>query len=317
MVLAALGRPKVLREPVAAPGPREVLVAMRRAPINPADLLAIDGRYAFADPLPGRLGAEGVGEVVAVGAAVASIVPGDTVLPLARGNWASHRLLDEQSVVRVPRSLPIDQAAMLRINPATAQRLVSFGASGQGPMPGEWIIQNGGRSAVAHWVRLIASARGCRVVNVVRPEREPCAQRDEIADGDDLPDRVAQHVAGERVALALDCVAGSATGRLAATLSPGGEIVVFGHLSGAPCEIPSMLLTGRGLSLRGFSLRPAESGDSHADIVDLYAGLAEMLALPEASLPIAATYPLDRLDAAIEHSREGRGGRVLLALDSR
>jgi NADPH:quinone reductase-like Zn-dependent oxidoreductase len=236
------------------------------------------------------------------------------VLPRARGNWASHRLLDEQAVIKVPRSLPVDQAAMLRINPATAWRLVS---SGQEMEPSDWIIQNGGRSAVAHWVRRIASARGYRVANIVRPGRTPSVEDDEIVDGDDLPVAVAKHIAGGRVALALDCVAGAATGRLASVLAPGGQIIVYGHLSGAPCEIPSMLLTGRGLSLRGFSLRPAEAGDSHAELASLYAKLAGMMGRPEAALPIAATYPLAQLDTAIQHAREGRGGRVLLALDGR
>jgi NADPH:quinone reductase-like Zn-dependent oxidoreductase len=316
-VLTAPGRsPVIVREPIPVPGPGDIVVAMRRAPINPADLLMLDGRYAFAAAPPVRLGAEGVGVVTTIGAQVRSIAPGDTVLPLARGNWASHRLLDEQAVIPIPASLPIDQAAMLRINPATAWRLVSLGMSGQKLMAGDWIIQNGGRSAVAHWVRMIAVARGCHVANIVRSGREPRAEDHEIADGDDLTAAVERLAAGARVPLALDCVAGAATGRLAAALSPGGQIIVFGHLSGASCDIPSTLLTGRSLSVHGFSLRPAEAADSHADLVGLYAALADLMARPNAVLPIAATYPLDRLDTAIAHAREGRGGRIMLALDA-
>ncbi|MEI9926982.1 MAG: alcohol dehydrogenase catalytic domain-containing protein [Sphingomonas sp.] len=88
---------------------------MRFAPVNPADLLMIDGRYAHQPSLPCALGAEGAGRVVAIGRGVERLAVGDDVIPLLRGNWASHRLLAEDRLVRVPPALSPMQAAMLRI----------------------------------------------------------------------------------------------------------------------------------------------------------------------------------------------------------
>lgn len=145
-------------------GPDDVLVAMRRAPINPADLLLIDRRYAFPPAYPHILGAEGVGEIIAVGAKVQTLALGDLVLPLSRGNWTSHRLLNQHQLIRLPHSLPLDAAAMLRINPATAWRLLDR----QRGREGEWIVQNGATSVVARWVRRIAADQARNVINVVR-----------------------------------------------------------------------------------------------------------------------------------------------------
>lgn len=294
-----------------APGATEVTVAMRRGPINPADLLMIDGGYAFAEAYPLMLGAEGVGEVTETGSAVVGLRPGDRVIPLSRGNWATHRRLDQNDVVRVPPGLTLDQAATLRINPATALRLTRLAPLS----PGDWIVQNGAASMVARWVRAIAARRGICVIDLVRDGGRSL----EVGHG--LPDTEAaiaaahERTAGAPIRLALDCVAGGASGRLAAMLAPRGLLAVFGHLSGAPCSIASTLLTAKGLEVRGFSLRPAEAADSHADLTRLYDELAALALAADLHPAVSALFPLADLPAAVARARRG-GGRVMIALDA-
>src|SRR5690606_23445 len=139
--------------------PGEVVVAMRFAPINPADLLTIQGDYPHASAFPIRLGAEGVGEVVAIGENVRRFRVGDAVLPLTRGNWCSHRVVHEHELTLSPPGSPLELAAMLRINGSTAWRLISS----RGVGPEDWIVLNGAGSSVAHFVRLLARKRGVRV----------------------------------------------------------------------------------------------------------------------------------------------------------
>ena len=55
--------------------------------------------------------------------------------------------------------------------------------------------------------------------------------------------------------LALDCVGGVSASRLAETLQDGGELVCFGCVTGKPVTVPWTGLVGRGLVVRGFSLR--------------------------------------------------------------
>jgi len=311
-ILRAVGEtPRI--ETLADPGaPRggEVRVRMLRAPINLADRMTISGGYAAMPDLPFVLGAEGVGIVSAIGDGVTNLRVGDHVLPLSRGNWTTLRLLRATDLVRLPADFPIDQAAMLRINPATAWRLLHLARLA----PGDWIIQNGARSSVASLVRAFARTSGVNVVNVVREAGAAPSDGVVLEDSPDLPARAASATGGAPISLGLDCVAGASSGRLAACLAAGGQLVVFGHLSGSPSTIPSTVLTGKQLIVRGFSLRPAEAADSSPALQSLYNALAHALAAPDAHTPVAGLHPLEDLDAALQAS--ARGGRIQLALDA-
>ena len=290
-----------------SPGPGQVRVRMLMAPVNPADRIVIAGGYAAPGGLPEIIGAEGVGQVEEVGAGIAGIGPGERVMLMSRGNWASHRMVGAEEIMPVPNDLDDAQSAMLRINPATAWRLLH-----RLRLPeGAWLIQNAAGSSVARWVRRLARRRGIRTVNVVRRSPLDADGDPVLPDGDDLAGRAAALAAGAPILGALDAVAGEATGRLAECLAPAGEILVFGHLSGRPCSIASTLLTAHGLSLAGFSLRPAEAGESEAQRRLVYAELAEILAgAPE---PVSAVFGLGDIERAL--AARPAGGRVLLALD--
>jgi len=292
-----------LPEP-ARPARGQVLVRMKLAPINPADRLAAAGNYAPLDGLAGPLGAEGMGVVEEVGVGVAGLAPGDHVILLSRGNWAERRLVAAAEVLPVAAALPPAQAAILRINPATAFHLLAS----LDLAPGDWLILNAAGSSVARWVRRLAARNGVRTLNVVRAG--PAGEEGGLwlVDGDDLATRAGPAAGGAPIHAALDAVAGASTGGLAACLAPGGRLLVYGHLSGQPCAIPSALLTTKGLRVQGFSLRPVEA---HVpDLAALYADLATLAAKdPE---PIAAILPMAEVEAALAQPPRGR---VLLALD--
>src|SRR5713226_6291747 len=76
---------------VGDPGPGEVVFDVLAFPINPADVSFCRGSYRLRPPLPATPGAEGVGRVVAVGAGVSHVQPGDLVINLQRENWAQQR----------------------------------------------------------------------------------------------------------------------------------------------------------------------------------------------------------------------------------
>ena len=197
---------------------------------------------------------------------------------------------------------------MLRINPATARLLLR--ATGAGP--GDAIVQNGAGSAVGQWVRWFAAQADVAVIDVVRnPQgRLPGA----ITDAPDLAARVRSAAGGRPLRAALDCVAGSASGRLAECLSPGGRLMVFGHLSGEPVTIRSQVLTGGGLAVCGFSLRPAEAELGAAGVRLLFDALFEQLRDFPPDLPVHSCLPFTRIDAAIAVARAGQVGRVLINL---
>src|SRR5262249_26615220 len=123
------------------------------------------GSYRLRPPLPATPGAECVGRVSAVGAGVTALKPGDLVINMQRENWTQRRRIKASDAVPIPAGLDLKQAAMLRINPATAQLLLEDHVALQ---PGDWVVQNVANSAVGRHLIVIAKARGWRTINVVR-----------------------------------------------------------------------------------------------------------------------------------------------------
>src|SRR5690606_36632513 len=73
-----------------------------------------------------------------------------------------------------------------------------------------------------------------------------------LIDGPDLHAQGKQLVGDGALPYAFDAIGGSATARLAACVSPGGDVVNYGVLSGEPCQVSGVDLIFRGVSLRGF-----------------------------------------------------------------
>src|SRR3954471_16308555 len=74
--------------PLPDPGPDEVVVKMNAAPINPADLNSIEGKYPIKAALPATPGMEGAGVVIEKGTSVRDLAIGTPViLPHSFGTW--------------------------------------------------------------------------------------------------------------------------------------------------------------------------------------------------------------------------------------
>lgn len=302
------GRTHLVELPMpSGPG---LLVRMLRAPVNPADLLVIDGRYAFALDADEPIGAEAVGIVEAVTGEISDLSIGDLVLPLSRGNWCRYRIMQRSDLIALPKGIDLSQAAMLRINPLTARLLIEAA----GAVSGDLIVQNAASSAVARWVRVIAAQMNIAIIDVVR--RADSALPDAIVDGPDLAARVHAVAQGRPVRAALDCVAGPASGRMAECLAPGGRLIVFGHLSGESINVRSPLLTGGQLSIQGFSLRLAEAALGAERRARMFGELLALFTTARLHQAVRTIMPLSRIDAAVALARSAGRGRVLLDLSA-
>src|SRR2546425_9143308 len=79
---------RVKTQPWPKPAADEAVVQMRAAPINPADLNAIEGKYPVRPDLPATPGFEGAGGVVELGGGVTGMTVGAlVVLPPNPGTW--------------------------------------------------------------------------------------------------------------------------------------------------------------------------------------------------------------------------------------
>ena len=299
---------------VGAPGPGEIVFDVLAFPINPADISFCRGNYRLHPPLPATPGAECVGRVVAVGAGVNDIRPGDLVANMQRENWVQRRRISAEDAIPLPSGLDIKQAAMLRINPATALLLLEDHVDLK---PGDWVIQNVANSAVGRHLIVIAKAKGVRTLNVVRRDdvtSELTALGADIVlkDGPDLAQRAQQATEGAPIRLGIDAVSGEACKRIADCVANGGVVVTYGSMSGADPVISRAAL-GRGISLKSFMLGDGLAKRSREQMRAIYADLGAKLRDGVLKAPIDGTYPIEEIKQALAHAqRGGRDGKVLV-----
>ena len=139
----------------------QVLIKIEAAGINGSDLMMIDGHYAIRPELPSGIGAEGVGRVEKAGRG-ASHLEGKRVVVLPtyeQTTWAEYTVASQQNVVEVSDKADVLQLAMLGVNPPTAYMLLKQFAH---LMPGDWIGQTGGNSAVGQYVIQLAKLAGVK-----------------------------------------------------------------------------------------------------------------------------------------------------------
>src|SRR5437764_12622170 len=152
--------------PWPTPGSGEAIVKMRAAPINPADLNQIEGKYPVRAELPATPGFEGAGVVAEVGTNVTNVGAGDLViLPHNVGTWRDAIAVKAEDLVVVPARIEPVNAAMLKINPMNAWRLLHDYVDLQ---KGDWLIQNAANSAAGRAVIQIAHELDYKTVNVLR-----------------------------------------------------------------------------------------------------------------------------------------------------
>jgi NADPH:quinone reductase-like Zn-dependent oxidoreductase len=301
---------------VGAPGAGEAVFEVLAFPINPADISMCRGGYRLRPTLPATPGAECLGRVTAVGAGVTDIEAGDLVVNLLRENWTQKRRVKADDLLPVPAGVDTLQGAMLRINPATAQLLLSDVVDLK---PGDWVIQNVANSAVGRLVIGLARARGIKTMNVVRRESlfaelsalgaDAC-----VVDGPELAAMVKEKTGGAPIRLGLDAVSGRATARLSACVGEGGVVCNYGSMSGEDPVMARASLTGNRQKLVGFILGGALATRSLPQVRALYGDLARQVVNGTLSAPVEKVYPIEDIKAALVHAqRPERTGKILVA----
>jgi mitochondrial enoyl-[acyl-carrier protein] reductase / trans-2-enoyl-CoA reductase len=299
---------------VGAPGAGEIVIDVLAFPINPADLLFCRGRYQSPVRLPATPGAECVGRVAALGSGVTDLRPGDPVTHLQRENWVQRRRVAAADAIPLPPGLDVMQAAMLRINPATALCLLEDHV---GLRLGDWVIQNAANSAVGRHLTALARGRGVHTISVVNrsdvaAELQALGADAVLQDGPDLAERAAATAGGAPIRLGIDAVGGEAGRRIGDCLADGGVVVSYGALSGNDPMLSRTALM-RGVGVTGFGLSNGLARRTRTQVRELYADLAAKIRGGVLHAPIEATYGIDAIKEALAHAqRRGRHGKVLV-----
>lgn len=301
---------------VGDPAADEVVFDVLAFPINPADMWFCKGSYRLKPPLPATPGAECVGRVAAVGAAVKHVRKGDLVINLQRENWAERRKVKGDDAIPLPPGIDLRQAAMVRINPPTAMLMLSDFVDLK---PGDWVIQNVANSAVGRLLIVLARQRGLRTVNVVRRaelegELKALGADIVIVDGDDLSRQVAKATGDARIMLGVEAIGGAATGRLADCIATDGTLVHYGSMSGEDPKVGRSNFIYRGVRLTGFMLGRFLGRRSPEKIREIYADVAKQVMAGKLSAPVDTVYPIEKIKEALAHAdKGGRNGKILVS----
>lgn len=253
------GSAEVMRlEEIAAPvpGPRELLIEIRAAGVNPVDTYIRSGTYARKKPsLPYTPGADGAGVVEAVGSEVVKFKPGDRVYVSgsATGTYAAKAVCSEQHVYRLPDRLTFPQGAGVWVPYATAHHALFHAAGAQ---PGEAILIHGASGGVGSAAIQMARALGLRVIGTAGTESGLKLVRELGAAAVNHHDKDAAEqihaVAGKGPDIILEMLANVNLSKDLGMIAPRGRIVVIGNRG--TVEINPRDAMSKDVSIRGMLL---------------------------------------------------------------
>jgi trans-2-enoyl-CoA reductase len=173
------------------------------------------------------------------------------------GTWQEYICLDEGYVWPLPDGITDEQAAQFVINPWTAYSMMKD----LGAVPkGEYLVQSAAGSTLGKQVIALAKHWDIKLINIVRRAEQKAELKASGANEvicsaeEDVAARVKEITGGKGAWGALDSVAGTMTQTLASCVRDGGQIFVYGRVSGLVLSINVMDLLDRKVQIAGWSL---------------------------------------------------------------
>jgi len=299
----------VEERPDPEPGPGQVLVAIKAAGLNAADLLQRRGFYPAPPDAPADIpGLELSGEVAALGEGALRFSIGERVMAVVGGGGQSSRaVVHERLLLPVPDGLLHSAAGGFPEAFTTAHDALFTQC---GLAMGERVCVHGAAGGVGTAAVQLAAAAGCDVTATVR---DPARHDDVAALGASrvvAPDDFAGHGPFDVV---LELVGAPNMAANLSALAPGGRIAVIGVGAGATAEINLLdLMRSRG-RIHGSTLR-ARSLEDKADAARrVERHVLPLLTTGRLRVPISATFTIDDVGSAYDaFAAGGKFGKIVL-----
>jgi NADPH2:quinone reductase len=304
------------------PGADDVLVRVRAAALNHADLGVLAGHaHGSMGGVGTVLGMEWAGEVLAVGSNVTHVRAGERVMGSGRGGLAEAVVADRGRVLPLPDgALGFAQAATL---PVALQTLHDALVTNGRLCAGQSVLIQGATSGVGLMGLRMAKVLGA---GLVLGTSRDAARRARLAEfGADLaldlgdpawPEQVLAATGGHGVDLVIDMLSGPTVNASLAATAIGGRIVNVGRLGGMRAPFDFDLHALRRITYVGVTFR-TRSVQQVRDVVErMRTDLWPALQAGQLTLPIAATFPFARLAEAFALLRaKTHFGKIVVSLD--
>jgi len=313
-----VGGPEVMKwetVPTPTPGPTEALVKHEAVGRNYIDVYFRPGLYKTA--LPATPGMEGAGVVLAVGAAVTDLAPGDRVAyaggPI--GAYSTERVIPADRVVKLPDSIDFKTGAAMMLQGMTAQYLLRRTFHVQ---KGQTILVHAAAGGVGLILCQWANYIGATVIGVVSTEEKAALAKAHgahhtILGHAHLAAEVKKITGGAMVPVVYDRVGKDTFMAIIDSLAPLGYMMSYGNASGPVPPVDISMLGAKG-SL--FLTRPslASYTASHGDLLASAGDLFAVVSSGAVKIRVNQTFPLAQA-AAAHAALEGRkttGSTVLI-----
>jgi alcohol dehydrogenase len=318
-----------LRElPIPKPGPKQVLVRITAAALNPVDYKFRDGmlRPIIRPQLPVTLGNDFCGMIESLGNGVANLQIGQRVYGCAgidhSGTFADYAVVPVERLAAAPEILSDVQAAAIPLAAQTALQALRDVLRVQ---PGQRVLISGGAGGVGTFAIPIAKILGAQVTTTASSKgRDLCSRlgADEVLDYHDASSLAKQH----DFDAALDLVGGATTAKMFGTLKKGAMLVSIAAVPEP--QTASDLHAGWGLRMlfgaislplrarakwHGVRYRYYFMNSKSADLQ----WLAERCREGKLTPVIDREFPFAEYAAAFEHLEQGHAkGKVVLKMNA-
>lgn len=312
---------RVQEMPRPSPGPEEVLVRVRAATLNRADLGVAAGGAHGAMGGPGTiLGLDFAGEVEAIGSAVTGVKVGDRVTASGSGGYAEYAVADIGRVQKVPdRNLSWEEAATLPVALATMHDAIVMNGR---LAKGESVMILGASSGVGIMGMQIAKFMGASLVVGTSTDHDRRARLKEFgADvavntrDADWADQVLAATGGKGVNLVIDQISAATINAAMRCTAILGRIVNVGRLGGMKGEFDFDTHATRRISYIGVTHRTRSRDEIRAEYAAMRRDLWHAVEEGRFTIPIDRVFPLDLVVEALGHMKANKHfGKIVLSV---